>query len=261
MPEQKHYPEDAFCPYDGKLWWDRSKDDGPKGASGSTPRMASWLRWNVQIGERFSTRELRAVLGIDDEHFQRRQRELREMGWRYLSAKEDPSLGEECELLSFGWWPGEGPRPKKATISSKLRRQVFERDGGRCVICGLAAGEKYEDGSVVVLTAGHVIANSHGGSATLDNLQTECRRCNESARADTGSALDPQAVLESVKSLRFPERMELLDWLQRGSRPRTQLDRVYDTVRLGGPVVRETVLNYLAEASARHYGRSERGAR
>ena len=256
MSEQRNYPPEAYCPDDGKLWWDRGTADGPVGASGSVPRMASWLRWNVEIGQRFSTRELRNVLGIAHEHFQRRQRELRELGWTYLSAKEDPSLGEECELLGYGWWPGEGPRPRKSTISSKLRRQVFERDGSRCVICGRAAGEKYEDGGVVVLTAGHIIAHSHGGSATLDNLQTECRRCNESARADTGTAADPKAVCESVKSLRFAERMELLEWLKRGSRTRTQLDRVYDSVRLGGPAVREAVMSYLLEASKRHYQRT-----
>lgn len=258
MNGPRSYPPEAYCPLDNKLWWERGKDDGPVGACGSVPRMASWLRWNVELGQRFSTRELRTILGINDEHFQRRQRELRDLGWQYISAKEDPSLGEECELIAYGWWPGQGPRPRKSTISSKLRRQVFERDGSRCVICGRAAGETYEDGSHVVLTAGHVVAQSHGGLARLDNLQTECRRCNESARADTGTAADPRAVLESVKALKFVDRMELLGWLKRGSRTRSQLDHVYDDVRLGGPAVRQAVMLYLEQLSERHHSSDSR---
>ncbi|WP_194785185.1 HNH endonuclease [Actinomyces haliotis] len=245
------YPSSAVAP-DGKLWWDEHDQKIVPGTKGALPRMAAWLRWNVKPGERFSTRELRSVLGgMTQEHFQRRQRELRDYGWKYLSAKEDPSLGEECELLEYGWWPGEGRRPGRSSISAKLRREVFERDGRRCVICGRAAGEEYEDGGRVVLTAGHVVANSHGGVASLDNLQTECRRCNESARADTGTPLDPAAVLEAVRNLKRAEKSTLLDWLSQGQRTRSKLDAVYDQVRLGGPQVRTAVVDYLMELEAR----------
>lgn len=212
--------------------------------------MASWLRWNVGLNERFTTKAMREALGVSDEHFQRRQRELREdFNWKYLSSKEDPALGDECVLLAYGWWPGEGKRPKQQRVSTKVRRQVFERDGGRCVICGLGSNEKYEDGGTVVLTAGHIRANLHGGSNELSNLQTECRRCNESARADTGGVADPIAVLERVKSLPKAERLEMLDWLSSGQRSRTRLDIAYDSVRLGGPIVREVVLDYLEEVA------------
>ncbi|MCQ9330402.1 HNH endonuclease [Corynebacterium phoceense] len=240
------YPKEAFAP-DGVLWWESSK----RGATGAVPRMASWLRWNVEIGGRFTTRQLRETLGISNEHAQRRQRELRDYGWEYLSSKEEPSLGEDCILEKYGWWPGEGPRPRRQQISSKLRRQVFERDGGRCVLCGRAAGEKYDDGSVVTLTAGHIIANSHGGAASLDNLQTECRVCNESARADTGSVADPGAVVEQVKSLKKADRMELLSWIRAKQRSRSPLDRAFDAYRLGGPNVQAAVLDYLEKVESR----------
>ncbi|WP_425429755.1 HNH endonuclease [Corynebacterium phocae] len=215
--------------------------------------MASWLRWNVEVGERFTTRQLRKVLNVKNEHAQRRQRELRDHGWRYLSSKEEPSLGEDCILEEIGWWPGDGPRPKTTAISAKVRRQVLERDGGRCVICGRAAGEQYDDGSIVSLAAGHIRANSHGGKISLDNLRTECRLCNESVRADTGSAADPKAVLEQVKSLKKKEREELRYWIQAGQRTRTALDRAYDAYRLGGPRVQEEVVRYLAEMESRSW--------
>ncbi|MBW3068328.1 HNH endonuclease [Actinomyces sp. 594] len=251
------YPPDAYA-NDGVLWWEQHDQKIVPGSKGSLPRMAAWLRWNVKPGQRFSTRELRSVLGIDQEHFQRRQRELREYGWRYLSAKEDPSLGEQCELLEYGWWPGEGPRPRRQAISAKVRRQVFERDGGRCVICGRAAGEYYEDGSRVVLTAGHVVANAHGGSASLDNLRTECRKCNESARADTGTAADPKAIVEAVRSLKRADQRVLLEWIRRGQRSRSNLDHVYDRVRLSGPAAKKAVVEYLQELEKREGGREAR---
>ncbi|WP_165241830.1 HNH endonuclease [Corynebacterium lizhenjunii] len=246
VPGDQEYPVEAYAP-DGTLWWKSSI----RGATGAVPRMASWLRWNVELGGRFSTRQLRDTLDISNEHAQRRQRELRDYGWEYLSAKEEPSLGEECILEKYGWWPGEGQRPKRDTISAKVRRQVIERDGGRCVLCGRAAGEKYEDGSVVVLTAGHIKANSHGGAASLDNLQTECRVCNEPARADTGSASEPEAGVEQVKNLKKADRLELLAWIRSGRRSRSNLDRAYDAYRLGGPLVQEAVRSYLEKVEGR----------
>lgn len=248
----KKYPDEAYNPETGKLWWELTKEDGVRGASwGVKPRMASWLRWNVDINGRFTTRQLREALNSNHEHFQRRQRELRDWGWKYISSNEEPSLGEDCLLEEYGWWPGEGERAPQTAISGKVRRQVIERDGGRCVLCGRAGGEPYEDGSVAVLTAGHIIPNALGGRPTLDNLRTECGRCNETARADTGSVADPQAVVQSVKALKKADRLELLAWIRRGQRSRSSLDRAYDEIRLGGPLVQEAALEYLETLESR----------
>ncbi|WP_081610288.1 HNH endonuclease [Corynebacterium doosanense] len=247
----KDYPVEVYHPGAGKLWWELTKEDGVAGAWGVKPRMASWLRWNVGIGERFTTRQLREALGSDHEHFQRRQRELRDWGWKYLSSNEEPALGEDCILEKYGWWPGESTKAPQTAISGKVRRLVFERDGGRCVLCGRAGGEPYEDGSVAVLTAGHVVPNALGGRSTLDNLRTECGRCNETARADTGSVADPGAVTQSVKALKKSERLELLEWIRRGQRSRTRLDHVYDDYRLGGPIVQDAVREYLESVESR----------
>lgn len=58
--------------------------------------------------------------------------------------------------------------PKKVKIPRSMAKAVFERDAYRCVTCG----------SHIDLTCDHVIPESKGGPATLDNLQTMCRSCN-----------------------------------------------------------------------------------
>ncbi|WP_316886341.1 HNH endonuclease [Ralstonia thomasii] len=57
---------------------------------------------------------------------------------------------------------------KKAVIPQSLRQQVFERDAYRCLCCG----------SHLDLRADHVVPESEGGAASLENLQTLCLSCN-----------------------------------------------------------------------------------
>lgn len=58
----------------------------------------------------------------------------------------------------------------------RLRRTVFERDGGVCVYCGSEGGP---------LECDHVIPWSRGGSNDLENLATACQACNRSKRDKT----------------------------------------------------------------------------
>lgn len=72
----------------------------------------------------------------------------------------------------------EPPKAKgyqKAVISAELRRQVFERDGYRCVTCG-----DWHN-----LGADHIQPEVKGGPTTLENLQTMCRSCNSRKGART----------------------------------------------------------------------------
>jgi hypothetical protein len=62
----------------------------------------------------------------------------------------------------------EPSRPAKKPIPTKLRWQVFKRDGYVCVECS----------SEHDLTADHKYPESIDGEATLENLQTLCRSCN-----------------------------------------------------------------------------------
>lgn len=70
--------------------------------------------------------------------------------------------------------PIKPKRDKKVsdTFSPKLRWQVMERDGHKCVKCGRSAS----DG--VKLHVDHIYPKSRGGMATLDNGQTLCNECN-----------------------------------------------------------------------------------
>lgn len=61
---------------------------------------------------------------------------------------------------------------KGGNFSPKLRWQIMERDGHRCVKCGRSA----EDG--VKLHVDHIYPNSKGGEPTLENGQTLCDECN-----------------------------------------------------------------------------------
>ena len=59
----------------------------------------------------------------------------------------------------------------KERIPFNLRRMVIERDGLRCVYCGvdLLKNEVHLD---------HVIPESRGGPTSLNNLQVTCGKCN-----------------------------------------------------------------------------------
>src|SRR5690606_34959009 len=58
--------------------------------------------------------------------------------------------------------------PKKQVISNQVRTEVFERDAYRCLRCGTHKN----------LRADHVLPESKGGVASLENLQTLCQPCN-----------------------------------------------------------------------------------
>jgi hypothetical protein len=62
--------------------------------------------------------------------------------------------------------------------SSKLRFDVFTRDGFRCVYCGRSPA----DGAV--LEADHLLAWVDGGETTLENLVTACQDCNAGKHAN-----------------------------------------------------------------------------
>lgn len=78
-------------------------------------------------------------------------------------------------------WPNERAegRPRtKRQISSKLRFEVYERDGFKCVYCG----------SRKDLSCDHVTPESKGGATEKGNLVTSCKSCN--SRKKTKSLAD-----------------------------------------------------------------------
>ena len=59
----------------------------------------------------------------------------------------------------------------KARIPKNIRRMVIERDGPRCVYCGV-------DLLTEEIQLDHVIPESKGGATNYDNLQVTCAKCN-----------------------------------------------------------------------------------
>jgi 5-methylcytosine-specific restriction endonuclease McrA len=55
-----------------------------------------------------------------------------------------------------------------------LRRLVYERDAGRCQVCLLPVGRRWD--------AGHLVDRCVGGDNTLSNVVLMCARCNRSEK-------------------------------------------------------------------------------
>lgn len=64
-------------------------------------------------------------------------------------------------------------------LSDKLRREVYQRDGWKCVRCGSADR----------LTVDHRWPHSRGGNTSLENLETLCNTCNLAKNDSTAVAV------------------------------------------------------------------------
>lgn len=61
-------------------------------------------------------------------------------------------------------------RTKWTSISNQTRKEVLERDGNKCIICGTTR----------MITLAHVFVNrSHGGKGSKNNLACLCARHHE----------------------------------------------------------------------------------
>ena len=59
---------------------------------------------------------------------------------------------------------------KRTSIPDKVRKKVWQRDGGKCVQCGSRNNLEYD----------HIIPFSRGGGNTERNIQLLCEKCNRS---------------------------------------------------------------------------------
>lgn len=60
--------------------------------------------------------------------------------------------------------------PRREAIPRVVQREVWQRDGGKCVECGTRE----------MLCFDHIVPFSRGGSNTIRNVQLLCERCNSS---------------------------------------------------------------------------------
>jgi hypothetical protein len=247
------YPPEAYAP-SGELWWELETWPGTRRPFGDERKIAAWLAFHVDEGDTFTMRDLRNALGDelipnDAEHLNRRLRALRPDGWLVPTNKDDRTLPVGVYRLDQkGWHPGLGARPRKQLVSQGMRRRILDRDGRRCVVCGVGEGEPYpnEPGTRAVLTVGHRLPQEMGGrSDDPNNLQAECKRCNEPVRQEMGIPESLDDVLLDVRRLKKDELRRLLAWMQTGHRTRDRLDSVYDRARALSAGEREQLVGRL----------------
>lgn len=65
---------------------------------------------------------------------------------------------------------------RKRQIPGDIREAVWERDGGRCVMCGSTQDLEFD----------HIIPFSRGGAHSLNNLRILCRNCNRTKSSHIG---------------------------------------------------------------------------
>lgn len=78
-------------------------------------------------------------------------------------------------------------RAKACDISQAVRRRVWNRDGGCCIICG----------NPQAMPNSHYIRRSHGGLGIEENVVTMCIECHN--EYDNGSGKYTEALKEAVR--------------------------------------------------------------
>jgi 5-methylcytosine-specific restriction endonuclease McrA len=202
---------------------------------GARIRVALWLVQEVGEGNSFNKQRMRRDIdGI--EQVDRRMRDLRPAGWVIKTYRDMATLSpDELFLEKIGtpvWEPGQRSAGLRS-VSAKLRREILERDGHRCVRCGVAAGEEYpgEPGSRARLTLGHVNPHKHGSGAHREDLLTECARCNEAAKHLTGVQFSEEQVWDQIIELPRKEKTRLLTWMAADRRPLTRTEDAWARYR------------------------------
>lgn len=219
---------------------------------GARIRVALWLYHEVGEGRKFNKQQLRtAIPGV--EQIDRRMRDLRPAGWVIRTYRDMASLSpDELFLEKIGthvWEPGKRSAGLRS-VSGKLRREVMDRDHHRCVRCGITAGEEYPDepGSAARLTLGHVNPHKYGSKAQLDDLVTECARCNETAKQFTGVQLSAEQVWDRIQELPRREKEKLLQWMASGRRPMSPTENAWAHYRQLPAAQRDTITAWLGKA-------------
>lgn len=109
----------------------------------------------------------------NDSEYARRIRDLRAEGMVILTYKDDPEIP-----VHHYRFPGIYRKPRVKVCSERKRREILERDGSRCQVCGLRALDIDENGKIVRVQVGHRHDQEAGGDNSDENLEVQCTRCN-----------------------------------------------------------------------------------
>ena len=216
-------------------------------------RVAHYLYDEVGEGGKVSVEKVRRdISGPGLTQIDRRMRELREVGWEILSYKDMPALQpDEHFLKKVGdriWEDGYRWPTKRLTPAT--RRQVFDRDGQACAICGITFGTEYPDvpGTIARPMVGHIVPLQHGGTDELENLRAVCHLCN-STGAPAGP--DPErvdALAREVEQLEPHDKQALAAWMLTGRRTFTRAEQLWASYSHLPPQDKERIREALSES-------------
>ena len=183
------------------------------------------------------------------EHIRRALRNLRKYGWIVQSSRDVGDLRpDEFRLEQIGApiWLGKA-KHRLGRVSRKTRREVFDRDGHRCVLCGIGAKEPYPDqpDRLARLTLGHFVADSLQGTGDPENLRTECARCNEPVKEEAQRSESASEIWPKIRGRARADKARLLTWISNGYRERDAVDKLFDKVRVLPALQRDLIKSRL----------------
>lgn len=157
----------------------------------------------------------RLLGGSRTDSWTRRLRELRDPrygGYEIYTKRDRANLGPNEYLF-----PAQSRKNpiNKPRVSGRLRAEVMMRDAYTCQACGLTRSEKYADGRRVVMHVAHNIADSLGGSASLQNCFTLCSRCNEAESNIGPDRPKLEKTMAQVRRLPDHEKREIYMFLKK----------------------------------------------
>jgi len=169
----------------------------------------------AHVGEIVTSIQLRDAAGANVSEWARRVRELREdEGWPILTHNDSAALKPGQYLLQKT--PPKSPVIFARNISTKLRAQVFDRNGFTCQMCGLTPGDLDPGtGRKVRLHIGHIVDRNLGGKEELANLRTLCSTCNQGAKNITAEKPGTIWLLSQIRRAGITEQQAVFDWLRK----------------------------------------------
>jgi hypothetical protein len=206
-------------------------------ANASTMVLAAlWLAQEVGEGGTFRKSQLREAFPAV-EQIDRRARELRKHGWVISTSRDDLTLrSEEQRLVRIGtpvWEPKARRAGAPKPVSPSERRATLAADDHACRACGVGAGEPFPDDPVQ--TAKLAVSRVPAGDQTV--LVSLCSRCR-APKAPDGTAL-ADAARSAIDALPADSQATMLEWMGRGERRRTSLDRAWSRWRALPPELRD----------------------
>lgn len=109
-------------------------------------------------------------------------------------------------------------------FNPSLKKQILERDGYKCVICGMGKKESVE------LHIDHIKPKDLGGKATLENGQTLCAKHNFLKKNLKQTETGKKMFLRMLESAKNANEKELIDFLE-------DVLKVYEKHNINGHIV------------------------